>query len=63
MARLGEADYRPDYSPDGTMIVFDQLIPKQHPKVLTMKANGTSRKVIHANGFAPDWGPVPSSTG
>jgi Tol biopolymer transport system component len=60
VARLGEADYRPDYSPDGTMIVFNQLIPKQHPDVLTMNADGTSPKVIHANAFAPDWGPLSS---
>jgi len=61
VARLGEADYRPDYSPDGTMIVFNQLIPKQHPNVLTMNADGTSPKVIQPNAFAPDWGPRPSS--
>jgi Tol biopolymer transport system component len=57
---LGEADFRPDYSPDGTMIVFNQLVPNQHTSVLTMKANGARPKVIHANGFAPDWGPQPS---
>jgi Tol biopolymer transport system component len=57
---LGEADYRPDYSPDGTMIVFNQLVPHQPPAVLTMKADGTNSKVIHGNGFAPDWGPRPS---
>jgi Tol biopolymer transport system component len=57
---LKEADYRPDYSPDGKMIVFNQLVPKGHPAVLTMKANGASPKVIHANAFAPDWGPRPS---
>jgi Tol biopolymer transport system component len=54
---LGEADFRADFSPDGTMIVFDQLNGSQPISVWTMRANGNNAKVINSNGAQPNWGP------
>jgi len=57
---LGEADFRPDYSPNGRKIVFDQLIPGQPLQLVVMNANGSRSHVINtSNAFAPDWGPQP----
>jgi Tol biopolymer transport system component len=57
---LGEADFRPDYSPNGKKVVFDQLIPGQPLQVLVMNANGSRAHVINnSNAFAPDWGRQP----
>jgi Tol biopolymer transport system component len=61
---LGQADFRPDYSPNGRQIVFDQLIPGQPLQLLVMNANGSRAHVVNnSNAFAPDWGRPPLDEG
>jgi Tol biopolymer transport system component len=60
----GQADYRPDYSPDGTKIVFNHIAgADQPPEVWVMRANGSGKHRISdpavGAAFAPRWGPLP----
>jgi TolB protein len=58
----GQDDFRPDYSPDGTKIVFNHLDSFESiPEVWVMNADGSGRHRISKPGalaFAPRWGPA-----
>ena len=56
----GEADYRPDFSPDGKRIVFQhQTTPDAPSGVFVMNADGSNPRLIRRFAFLPDWGPSP----
>jgi Tol biopolymer transport system component len=60
----GQADYRPDYSPDGTKIVFNHIPEMTSPRgVWVMRADGSGKRRISNShigaAFAPRWGPLP----
>jgi Tol biopolymer transport system component len=56
----GEADYRPDFSPDGKRIVFThQTTPDAPADVFVMNADGSNPQLIRRFAFLPDWGPSP----
>jgi Tol biopolymer transport system component len=59
----GQADYRPDYSPDGTKIVFNHIAGDGSISAWVMRADGSRKHRISSLGittaFAPRWGPRP----
>jgi Tol biopolymer transport system component len=57
----GRADFRPDYSPDGTKIVFNHLALSGVISVWVMRADGSRQHRISSRGIlttlSPRWGP------
>jgi Tol biopolymer transport system component len=58
---LGQADFRPDYSPDGTKIVFNHVAEGGPLSVWVMHADGSGKHRISKpyieTALAPRWGP------
>jgi Tol biopolymer transport system component len=56
-----QADFRPDYSPDGTKIVFNHITqPDGNVEVWVMQADGSEKHLISdpsITSLAPRWGP------
>ncbi len=57
----GASEKRPEWSPDGTMIVFDRQWPGQDTEIMTMRADGSTIRTLTNNAdadsfptFSPD---------